>query len=390
MLASMAATASPSVSASPSVIGRGRQHRAVVLHATGASHQHCLLTYEFVAQRLAEVLALPFEGRLDPERHGAGDCYVVPDETLCPPEAARALGIGEARDFFGGIVPFPFVATKCVSHGLVSPDASRPDGWVEGLAPTLDGLVLPGYTAFDLDDAVESVRRLVAQYGPVRIKPPSATGGGGQSVHAEVSDAEARLRELSSQTLAREGVVIEIDLDEAVTWSVGKVQVVDLDAAYYGTQRTTTNNHGNTVYGGSTLQVVRGGWDDLLARELPDGPREAVQLARRYHDAMRQAFPALVASRCNYDIISGRDAQGRPRSAVLEQSWRIGGASGAEIAALAAFCDDPSVHAIEASTHEVYGAQARSPAGAQVQFDGDDPDAGRILKYVCVNADDDR
>ena len=31
----------------------------------------------------------------------------------------------------------------------------------------------------------------------------------------------------------------------------------------------------------------------------------------------------------------------------------------------------------------------RCPRTAQVQFDGDDPDAGRILKYVCVTADDD-
>jgi hypothetical protein len=78
------------------------------------------------------------------------------------------------------------------------------------------------------------------------------------------------------------------------------------------------------------------------------------------------------------------------RSAVLEQSWRIGGASGAEIAALAAFCDHPSLTAIEASTHELYGSQARPPASAQVLFEGDDPDAGQILKYVCVTGHDDR
>ena len=44
------------------------------------------------------------------------------------------------------------------------------------------------------------------------------------------------------------------------------------------------------------------------------------------------AFPGLFASRCNYDVVTGADGVGKHHSGVLEQSWRAGGASGAEIA----------------------------------------------------------
>jgi len=71
---------------------------------------------------------------------------------------------------------------------------------------------------------------------------------------------------------------------------------------------------------------------------------------------------------------------------VLEQSWRIGGASGAEVAALHAFHDDSSLRWVDASTHEVYADGVTMPPGAQVQFDGVDADAGRLVKYTLVDA----
>ncbi len=361
-------------------------HRSVVFLRAGGAAEHSLATYANVAQRLAELLELPFGGVLASSQLSTQDIYFVPDETLSCATAAT-LGIRSERDLFGGVVPYPFVATKCVSHGLVSPGAVCPSGWEPDLGDLLEGIVLPGYTVFDLDDAIEAVNRLGRQCGAIRLKLPSAMGGVGQSTHRSVSEAEARLHDMPADTIAREGLVIEADINESATWSVGTARVGDLTGAYYGHQRTTTDNQGRTVYGGSTLHVLPGSWEELLAAAMPEPAREAVALASRYHEAMTQAFPALIASRCNYDVIMGHDAAGRRLSAVLEQSWRIGGASGAEIAALAAFRVDPSLASVKASTHESYGAHADLPAGARVQFDGIDPDAGQILKFVCTDLD---
>ena len=68
---------------------------------------------------------------------------------------------------------------------------------------------------------------------------------------------------------------------------------------------------------------------------------------------------------------------------MLEQSWRIGGASAAEVAALEVFRTDPEVRAVRAATVEVYG-EATIPPHAIVQFSGHDEHTGPITKYTLV------
>jgi hypothetical protein len=152
---------------------------------------------------------------------------------------------------------------------------------------------------------------------------------------------------------------------------------------YCGTQHMTTDNSGEPVYGGSDLLVVRGSFDQLENLRLGDNERMAVAQARRY-DAATAAFAGMFASRRNYDSVRGRDAAGRWRCGVLEQSWRIGGASGPEVAALAAFRADPALAAVRARSSELYGSGVRIPDGAIVHFSGIDPKLGPLTKYTLV------
>ena len=73
----------------------------------------------------------------------------------------------------------------------------------------------------------------------------------------------------------------------------------------------------------------------------------------------------------------------RACSGVLEQSWRIGGASSAEVAALEAFARGTTGSVIRASSVELYG-EAQVPEGATVLFRGEDADVGFITKYALV------
>jgi hypothetical protein len=77
--------------------------------------------------------------------------------------------------------------------------------------------------------------------------------------------------------------------------------------------------------------------------------------------------PGFMASRRNYDVAQGIGADGRARSGMLEPSWRIGGASSAELGALAAFARDPSWQIIRASPVEAYGKGHRAPSDAVVE-----------------------
>jgi hypothetical protein len=184
--------------------------------------------------------------------------------------------------------------------------------------------------------------------------------------------------------LACYGVAIEQHMTDVTTYSVGQVQVADLVASYFGTQKLAPDNGGAEVYGGSALTVVRGDFDALLALEADEGTRLAIKQARTYDAAARRCFRGFFASRRNYDIVRGRNARGEVCSGVLEQSWRIGGASSAEVAALEAFRADPALAAVRAECAEVYGENAVPPRGATVYFRGIDPDVGFISKYTTL------
>lgn len=341
-----------------------------------------------IARRLAALKGLDYLGDHHDGMRADGPLYLVPTDTLIGRDAAADLGVAGLHDLFGGVAPHAFVATKAITQPLVAPGARAPEGWSHAFRKRTRLAVLRGFTVFAHDDARAAARRLFA-YGPLRLKPVHARGGLGQVVAREMDAVEAVLAGIDAADLARDGLVLEENLVEVVTCSVGQVRVGALVASYFGTQRLTRNNRGQEVYGGTRMTVARGDFEALLQR-LPDPHmRMAVGQARSYDDAARSLFPGLLVSRSNYDVAQGIDARGRWCSGVLEQSWRLGGASPAEIVALEAFAADPALSAVRSECIELYGDDAAPPAGARVLLDMRDPKAGRIRKFtLCEEADD--
>src|SRR5687767_14284720 len=93
------------------------------------AHGHEGATQASISRRLAALKGYAFAGEYDPSRRYPGRLYFVPHDTLVGAAAARALGILTEDDLFGGVVPQPFVATKTITHPLVDPGATAPDGW---------------------------------------------------------------------------------------------------------------------------------------------------------------------------------------------------------------------------------------------------------------------
>ena len=307
----------------------------VAVYSTDESHNH---THEKVARtKIAEQLAVltgrKFVGEYD---HSYCGVYFVPNETLVGIERANELGMRCEHDLFGGLVPYPFIATKAITHPLIEPDAQAPKGWSHEFSRRVHGSVLLGYSVFTLDDARRAGRCLL-QHGPVRIKPVRATGGRGQTVISNFPDLEIALNMIDSAELLSCGLVLEENLKAVTTYSVGQVRVSDLLATYYGTQRLTRDRKGEYVYGGSDLLIVRGDFEALVGLHPSREAQLALTQAQVYDTAAMELFTGMFASRRNYDIAQGLNSEGRWCSGVLEQSWRIGGASSAEIVALAAF-----------------------------------------------------
>jgi hypothetical protein len=351
-------------------------------HSGACRHER--VTHAEIAKKLAALKGFEFADDYDPSCRRSGPVYLVPSQTLIGLDVAHALGIYSEHDLFGGVVPHAFVATKALTHPLVEGDAQAPVGWCHGFETRVDGAVLRGFSAFTREDAHRAGRRLLA-HGPARIKPVRVSGGIGQVVVSDIAALETALDAMEPAELRDHGLVLEENLTDVTTYSVGQVRVAELTATYYGTQRLTSDNSGAAVYGGSDLVVVRGDFDALLGLDLAEEARLAVAQARAYDAAAAACFPKMLLSRRNYDVGQGLDCGRRWRSGVLEQSWRIGGASGAEIAALEAFRADPALDCVRASSAEVYGeGAAPPPTAATVYFRGLDEQVGFITKYALL------
>ena len=359
--------------------------RPVVTHACTPMDPdgHESVTRRGLARKLATLMGCPFEGEYDRSQHYLAPPYFVPSDTLVG-GAAASLGVRGKDDLFGAVVAHPFTATKSITHGLVDGASVVPAGWSSRFAAAVVDVVLRGSSAFSSDDAVRAGRMLIERDGEVRVKRATGIGGGGQHVVCDEAALRDVLDALTADELATYGIVLEENLRDVRTYSVGRVEAAGIVATYCGTQCLTANNHGADVYGGSDLTVVRGEFERLLALSLPDPVRTAVDQARRYDRSADAHFDGFYASRRNYDVVQGIDHQGHPRSGVLEQSWRLGGASGAELGALELMLADPSVRSVRARCIERYGEGVVPPSGATVYYAAVDPRVGRLTKYTVV------
>jgi hypothetical protein len=358
---------------------------AHVPHPEDHASEHERRTLAQFSREIAALLGFDDGGFYDPSARYDAPLYFVPASTLTVAEA-EALGIRGPDNLFGGVVPHAFVATKVISHPLVRADAASMQGWNPRFAVEAGDCVLAGYTAFSHADARSAGSRLLA-HGPVRIKPPRATGGRAQAVARDIDELDAVLAALDPHEVRTHGLVLEEQMDEVETLSVGQVRVADLTASYHGVQTPTQDNDGNEVFGGSALTVARGGFDDLLALGPAQEVRGAIDKARRFDAAVHTCYPGFYASRSNYDVLRGRDGAGMARTGVLEQSWRVGGATGPELAALQVLRAQPQRRAVRASCVEIFGDSPEPPPHATVYFRGIDPSAGRLTKYTVVHPD---
>ena len=360
-----------------------RPLRSVVTHASPSDTArvgHDRESRINLARRLAEIMGWSYDGDYNASADYANVAYFIPQDALLSADA-NALGIHGPEHLFGGVVPHAFIATKAITHPLIHRKAAAPEGWSHAFTAWAGDSVLHGYTAFSREDALLAATLLLRE-GPVRMKRVNGIGGSGQQLVSNADEIDTALASLDDDEFNLHGVAIEQHLDDNVTFSVGRVECNGETIAYCGTQRTVINAHGNEVYGGSTIDVVRGGFDTLLQSGLPDERHAAVDLARRYDAAAFAAYPRAFASRRNYDVLFGLDGSGRRRTGVLEQSWRIGGASGAELVAFDVFRRDRSRARVRCATVEIYDDKCPLPPNAFVYYRGIDDHAGPLTKFA--------
>jgi hypothetical protein len=359
------------------------QGSVVLYHNRGCQDlkKHEAATLQHIANKLARIKGYACAGNYDSSLRYSGKLYFVPTATVTDCETARRIGILDEDDLFGGVVPRPYMATKAITHPLVDGRAVAPEGWSYSFAQTVKPVTLFGFSAFTLNDGLRA-GAIVLERGPARVKPANGVGGQGQVVVFNNDDLKRALGAIGDSEISRFGVVIEQNLDAVTTFSIGQVRMSEIVVTYCGTQSLTKDNRGSNIYGGSELTAVRGDFSELETLDLTLDVRLAIEQARVY-DAGARELPGFIASRRNYDVAQGTGADGRRYSGVLEQSWRIGGASPAELIAAEALHSDSALQVVRARCVEVYG-EHEPPPNAAVHFHGIDDRVGPITKYTMV------
>lgn len=341
-------------------------------------HQRCARTV--IAECLADLMGAEFAGELSGEADSQVEPYFLPADTLTADEARR-FGIDSDDDLFGGVVPCELVASKAISHPLVSPSAAAPPDWNRDFGEAIADVTLPGFTAFSREDAETAARELLRN-GPVQLKKTGGFAGFGQEKITDESELDAILDDQDWDKISSKGLVLEQRLRDVSASSVGQVRVGGITASYYALQKETSDENRDNIYVGSALLVVRGGFDELQSLDLSEGERAAVVDACKFDAAVDRHFPGFFASRRNYDVIRGFDSAGWLVSGVLEQSWRLGGATAAEMLALRAFRANPNLDRVKCRTVEVFGELADVPEEALLLYRGVDPNAGPLTRYA--------
>jgi hypothetical protein len=361
--------------------------KIVVAHSVRAdAPQHEVQTNKALARWLAQILGFKFGGSYAAEKHHGRDLYLLPTQTIVGRASAHQLGIQGPEDLWGG-----FVEHRLYLHQSHQPWPAQSSG------PRAARLVAIVFRAGAQCGArwpqrVCAGRCATSRRTPVVQRPDTHEAGSccacrGQEVIKSLDAFDQILARPDIAKQFSEGVVLEQDLSDVVTHSVGQSFIGDKVLSYCGDQYLTKDAHGEEVYGGSNLLVVQGGYDELLTLDLPDDVRLAIEQAQVFDSAANEAYPRFYASRRNYDIAQGLDSNGKSRSGVLEQSWRMGGASSAEVAALQSFVNDPGMRAIRVSSVETYIDQPL-PADAIEVYRGPAENSEFLLKYVTVKSYD--
>lgn len=313
------------------------------------------MTQQLLSQRLATLLNLQLvtpKEPFAPDSLEPSECFYVPNHTLLPQEA-DALSIKSLHDLYGGVVPYAFLLNKTLSHPIHHLSMDSPEGWNNDLALALQPYVLKGRSAFNTQDALWTAEGLIHN-GPLRIKLASANAGRGQWIvnnHEEVVDL---LNQAQYQPFFEQGVIFEEALHNTVTFTIGQTEIGNHIISYCGEQEVTMDLKDQPAYGGSAISVVRGGYDQLESALIFDQHKEALRLVQQYERHIFNAFPQIYASRRNYDVLQGTNANGHKCLSVIDHSWELGGASMAELLALEAFAADSSLHRIRTWTKERY------------------------------------
>lgn len=311
-----------------------------------------------IAQRIAHHMGLPYKPaplfHTSPEENA----YIVPGVTLDTATAAKLLIKNEA-DIYGVAVPNFDMIGKSILHQTVSSNA--PPFYDSAFARIVEqnGLVLPGITGFSAQDLLDSYRVVGAPSSGLRLKQSNESDGNGQHEIMGIEHLRELLNAIGPSELANHGAIIEPNLKQKRTNSVGFFKLGSDQYVFVADQLNGNADERDMYLGGENIVVTRGEFqalDDLLMR-LRDPRQEIVSKAMGFLKHYFEYFPNSMTSRLSVDVLSGSHAGFGKLSGVTDITGRLGGLCPATILAAQHLQDNPRHEAVVAEVHLNYHPQ---------------------------------
>lgn len=310
---------------------------------------------------IAEQLGRVYQGEYKPGAE-LDAAFWVPHAPMTPEEAG-ALGITSKEQIFGAVVE-PLHAQKSVFHCPLPRATYVPAHFPLDFSRSVQVISAPGYTAFTPQDALLAFESLLQQGHSPRFKNPTATAGLGQRVASNRQEAEAVIAAISGDVFRRFGVVIEANIPISVgqphAFSSGWIELGGEEYTYVGTQSQGEKN----IYTGTRLHMVRGHEPPYV----PDIPNAVTDHTTYLLGLLGLLDGLQIATRCNFNFVKSMHDE----VFAVEPTFRIGGATGAELLAIGYLKDHPEEDQVVASTRFVYDQHEPLPAGAHRLYSGND------------------
>jgi hypothetical protein len=304
-----------------------------------------------VARKIAEHLGVPYTGEV--EGLIADTLYLVPPRTL--DRNQRRLLQRDEENIYGAALDSLDHVGKAILHPTVS--QMQPVFYSYDFANqvTQQGLVLPGYTAFSAIDALSAYRSDLP-YG-YRLKPPHLSDGHGQIAIEDEQHLQSLLEQMDDAFLREHGVVMEANLNDPQTISVGFARIGRDTYSFIAHQkddRVLEDGIERSRYLGANITAVRGNLDDLRL-VAPHKDREAVEKSAAFYNAYSHFNP--LATRLSFDCLSGYDNRGERYSGITDITGRLGGTCPAIMEAMRYFSQHPQERNVSAQVTLNYDPQ---------------------------------
>lgn len=216
------------------------------------------------------------------------------------------------------------------------------------------GLVLPGYSIFDtanLSEVYIAAEQLFAKgLTSLRLKEAAASDMAGQYPFTSLTELDSILQGSYAGQIPARGLVIEANLQNPTTVSVGEIK---LSGKKFTTiaQQIDIKHDGRTKFGGAKVQVLAGSLEENSTSSCWSGIHQAAQFKR-----LQEELLGLQATRISYDIVSGtivmNNGQSQVCSGITDITGRVGGTDIASQLAIAKLINSGTVMA--AATVRLY------------------------------------